>query len=823
MQKQRQNLFLCVVCLTLISMFISQTHAGVPEMRSLYVYSWGSETFLNWTEVSTLVNIARTYNYNAIVPEVRKCGDAYYTSLYEPRANNPAVNDPNPTFDALSAMIQYAHDTSGGKKYIEVHAWMVADRIWKGSLSSTPSGHIFRTHPEYMMYDNTGATSNSEGTYIDPGIPAVQEYQHKVWMDVVQRYNIDGIVLDYIRYPGNTWSYNTISIARFNKLYSRTGTPSISDDQFDQFRRDNITAMVKKLYANTIALKPNVEVSICAIPWGYTTTDFYESSAYNDVFQDWKQFMEGHFLDYLSPMIYDPDATASRAARYRNWNLACMNWSGGRHVYVLQGSYMNSITENYNQLYYSRNTAHLQGLQIYRYGYATYDGGSQDLALYAYLTTKLFPDYVSTPDMPWKTAPTTGIFKGTITYGNITVDAAMVKLCNGASVVSITTCDATGFYAFFDVNTANKYNLIADGTRWGYSIRTISNNNVTAGQVKNIDINLLYSPYLNTFGAYTVGSDSTHWYFEKYGDGTGPGNLGWQNSFASQTGILVFTQTAGQKAQVSQIFSVSSSGWYTAIAKVASDVTDMSKRQKVYLYLQELDATTTIVTDGNQVVQPAASGLGTVSTWRDLQVSFYAQNTLLGVQFVGINPVSSGITGKLYLDYLWVYAGAPIPATALVINNGSFDAGTTGWMPAIYADGTGMGTWSLITSWYGHTGVLQGTQSGGEKGKFSQMFSFSSAGAPVLGSVWVYSAGSNLNYSQKVYLYLYCYDSVFSQIIESGNAILQPGRWQTGEWRELKFGYIPLTKYNAVQIVGINPAANPSEIIYFDSISVKQN
>jgi uncharacterized lipoprotein YddW (UPF0748 family) len=816
MQQYKKIFFI----LFILSLIISSGFAGTPEMRSLYVYGWSGGTFLNWTEVSTLVNIARTYNYNAIVPEVRKVGDAYYHSLYEPHANNPAVNDPNPSYDALSAMVQYAHDTSGGKKYIEVHTWLVADRIWKGSLTGAPAGHILLTHPEYMMYDNTGTTSNSEGMYIDPGIPAVQEYQHKVWMDVVQRYDIDGIVLDYIRYPGNTWSYNTISIARFNKLYNRTGTPSTTDDQFDQFRRDNVTAMVKKLYANTIALKPNVEVSICAIPWGYTTTDFYTSSAYLSVFQDWKLFMEGHFLDYLSPMIYDPDATASRAARYRNWNLSCMNWSGGRHVYVLQGSYLNSITETYNQLYYSRNTAHTQGLQIYRYGYATYDGGSQDLALYAYLTTNLFPDYVTTPAMPWKTAPTTGIFKGTVTYGTLTVDAAVVRLYTGSTVVSTATCDATGFYAFFDVNTANRYKLEADGSRWGYPNKTITGLAITAGQVRNLDFNLAY---LNTYGAFTVGNDTSKWYFEKYGDSTTAGTLSWGNTFSNQSGLAVITQTPGQKGKLTQVFSVPSSGWYTAIAKVATDIANINKQQKVYLYLQELDNASTIVATGNLVIQPANGGFSSASSWRELFISFYAQNTLLAVQLVDINPASSGISGSLYIDYIWVYDGASQPATPIVINNSSFDAGTTGWLVDIYGDGTGIGTWSKVSSWIGHSGVLLGSQAGGEKTKFSQLFGLTNVVNPASGSVWIYSGASNMNNSQKVYLYLYCYDSLYNKIIESGNAILQPGKWTPGEWRELQFGYQPLTKYNAVQVVGINPLGNPTVLIYFDSVSVKQD
>ncbi|MCX7919984.1 MAG: family 10 glycosylhydrolase [bacterium] len=814
-------LYLAIIIIILTT-FISLTYSGTPELRSLYIYSWGDGTFLNWTEVSTLVNTARTYHFNAIVPEVRKVGDAYYTSLYEPRANNPAVNDPDPTFDALSAMIKLAHDTSGGKKYIEVHAWLVANRIWKGSLSGAPAGHILLTHPEYMMYDSSGATSNSEGFYLDPGIPAVQEHQHNVFMDVVKRYDVDGVVLDYIRYPGNTWSYNTISIARFNKLYNRTGTPTTTDDQFDQFRRDNITALVKKLYANALEIKPKIKISICAIPWGYTTTDFYSSSAYLDVFQDWKLFMEGHFLDYLSPMIYDPDSNPTRAARYRNWNLACMNWSGGRHVYVLQGSYLNSITETYNQLYYSRYTAHTQGLQIYRYGYATKAGGSEDYQLYAYLTTTLFPDYVIPPDMPWKTSPTTGIIKGTVTYGNVGVDGALVMLSSGTTVYEITTTDATGFYAFFNVATSRKYTILADGTHWGYAYakRSTMNESIMAGQIRNINFNLAY---MNSYGAFTVSSDTSRWYFATYGDAISPGILSWGNTFSGQSGIVILTQTGGQKGKLTQIFSVPSSGWYTAIARVATDVTDANKRQKVYLYLQELDNSSTIVATGNVVVQPGNGGFSIASSWRELAISFYAQNTLLAVQFVGINPANSGITSRLYLDYIWVLDGTILPSTPVVINNSSFDAGTTGWMVDIYGDGTGLGSWSQVSSWFGRTGVLKGTQSGGEKAKLSQLFAFANAGYLASGSVWLYSGAGNINDSQKVYLYLYSYDSGYKKIIESGNAVLQPGKWAPNQWRQLQFVYPPLTRYNAVQVVGINPSGNPTQTMYFDTVELNQN
>ncbi|MCX7919604.1 MAG: hypothetical protein N3A72_08380, partial [bacterium] len=83
-------------------------------------------------------------------------------------------------------------------------------------------------------------------------------------------------------------------------------------------------------------------------------------------------------------------------------------------------------------------------------------------------------------------------------------------------------------------------------------------------------------------------------------------------------------------------------------------------------------------------------------------------------------------------------------------------------------------------------------------------------------------AATVLGQTQKVYLYLYSYDSGYTKIIESGNAILQPGKWVPGQWRQVQVGYRPLTPYNAVQLVAINPSGNPYQAIYFDAVELKQ-
>ncbi|MFB3894966.1 MAG: M36 family metallopeptidase [bacterium] len=322
--------------------------------------------------------------------------------------------------------------------------------------------------------------------------------------------------------------------------------------------------------------------------------------------------------------------------------------------------------------------------------------------------------------------------------------------------------------------------------------------------------------YLNSYGSFSVGSDTTHWYFEKYADGTGPGTLSWSESLSGQTGVVKILQAAGEKGKLTQIFSVPTSGWYTAQAKVATDIVTVSKQQKVYLYLQELNSDTAIVGTANEVIQPGNGGLGTASTWRDLKISFYAQNTLLGIQLVAINNSGTGVTGSIYADNLWVTAGVTKATTTVSIPNASFDSGTTNWLISVYADGTGPGTWT------GYSGLLLGSQGGGEKGKVSQTLNLSPVGKNIIGSVKVFSSASTMNYTQKVYLYVYCYDSAYSIVIESGNAILQPGKWNPSQWQTLQFGYLPTTIYNAVQVVAINPASNPYESIYFDDLVINK-
>ncbi|MFB3897893.1 MAG: SBBP repeat-containing protein, partial [bacterium] len=193
-------------------------------------------------------------------------------------------------------------------------------------------------------------------------------------------------------------------------------------------------------------------------------------------------------------------------------------------------------------------------------------------------------------------------------------------------------------------------------------------------------------PCMNSYGHFTVSSDTQYWSYESYGDSIVPGGLWVDTRF---DGFAVVYQTPGQKGKLTQTFAVPSSGWYTAKARVwTANNGSPANHQKIYLCLQELNNANEIVSAGNQVIQYGSGYFDADWAPQEMEISFYAQGTNLAAQLVCINPSYSGITGSLCIDYIWVYAGVPQVTDAIALANPSFDSGTTDWLVQNYADGT---------------------------------------------------------------------------------------------------------------------------------------
>src|SRR5678815_2789298 len=154
---------------------------------------------------------------------VRGGGDAYYQSALAPPS--PALKAPLTDFDPLSYLITVAHRSG-----IEVHAWLNIYYVWSDTKHAPPAGHVAVTHPEWLLSDAKGTRMDHvpaskwkaqgiEGSFISPGVPEYRRHMVDVVHELVRNYQVDGIHLDYIRFPNKTYSYDPVSRSRFLLRY----------------------------------------------------------------------------------------------------------------------------------------------------------------------------------------------------------------------------------------------------------------------------------------------------------------------------------------------------------------------------------------------------------------------------------------------------------------------------------------------------------------------------------------------------------------------------------------------------------------------------
>ena len=174
--------------------------ARASEFRGLYVDAF-HPGFKSHEEVTQMVAAAKAANFNALIVQVRKRGDAYYNSHIEPKASDISAG-----YDPLADIITQAHAQG-----LEIHAWLAVYEVSHTKYSNLPEVHIARAHPEWLMCNRKGKTSVGDGKiYVDPGVPAVREHFVSIVTDLLARYQIDGIHLDNIRYPYLNQGYNAI-------------------------------------------------------------------------------------------------------------------------------------------------------------------------------------------------------------------------------------------------------------------------------------------------------------------------------------------------------------------------------------------------------------------------------------------------------------------------------------------------------------------------------------------------------------------------------------------------------------------------------------
>lgn len=292
--------------------------SAAAEVRGAWITSWDNGMF-NAAEIDATVAATKKAGLNALFIEVRKFADAYYDSKIEPLGANVA-----PGFDPLAYTIKKAHAEG-----IQVHAWVVVYRAWCGKKPGpSDPNHVVNKHKDWVMLSSEGKNWAGEGMYLDPGVPEAREYIVSVFEDIAKRYNVDGIQYDYVRYPGTDWGYSEAALKHY---YADTGTstkPSTKDPKWLQWKRDQVTALVKLAHDRIKAANPKIAISASTICYGSSNPDFTKTSAYASVCQDWKMWMEQGLIDINIPMNYKPETSERSKKSFRDWTDNSGKWRG---------------------------------------------------------------------------------------------------------------------------------------------------------------------------------------------------------------------------------------------------------------------------------------------------------------------------------------------------------------------------------------------------------------------------------------------------------------------------------------------------------------
>ncbi len=497
-----------------------------PAFRGFWIDAFGTG-FKSASQIDTMISRALAGGYNALVPEVLAFKDtsasdnghgAYWKSSIIPWA--PVVTT---SFDPLAYMCQKAHQNG-----LQVHAWLVTYRV---SSSWPPSGNgTLASHPEWLTVRDSdiGTITDVGGHYIlDPGSPEAQDYIISSIQELVTNYEIDGINLDYIRYTYSDAGYPTdlnyenSSLARFNRIYGRTGVPDYDDNQWSDFRRRTINELVRRCRAEIPAITGNPRQPLAftadLICTGGAPVTFSSSGAYSSYFQNWKGWLENGWLDAGMTMNYKDDREPSHYTWYRSWIDAAVSYSGDRHVYCGQANYLNSMANSIIQLQYVYN-AGAEGSMNYCYTStvdADDDGyGETDWSWYPYVGANLFTGIAPIPEMPWRdpTLATEGTLWGRITdydTGN-PVDDATVEVDGVGSVKT----DGNGYYVVTLIpatQVGTEYEVTADGD--GYADEITESVTVSAGSLARLDLELGIPGVPFDFnGDRIVGLDDVPWF-----------------------------------------------------------------------------------------------------------------------------------------------------------------------------------------------------------------------------------------------------------------------------------------------------------------------
>ena len=306
-----------IVLFLSFQLFQCQTFKQVPEEINLARYPRAEREFraawvatvanINWPsqpglstneqkkEAIILLDLLKENNFNAVIFQVRPQCDALYKSDLEPWSyylTGEQGKAPDPYYDPLQFWVEQAH-----ARGLELHAWLNPYRAHHPSSGAVTPNSVVNQHPELVVKLKNGYW------WLDPSKQKTQDYSLSVVIDIVRRYDIDGIHFDDYFYPYPSYNNNEDFPDQESwQQYIKEGGKLSRGD----WRRKSVNTFIKNVYE--AIKKEKLYVKFGLSPFGIWRPHHPESiegfDQFDQLYADARLWLHNGWIDYYTPQLY---------------------------------------------------------------------------------------------------------------------------------------------------------------------------------------------------------------------------------------------------------------------------------------------------------------------------------------------------------------------------------------------------------------------------------------------------------------------------------------------------------------------------------------
>lgn len=285
------NTFLRKLLVSLFILCLWWVNCSFAEVRAMWITRFQMDSK---EKIDAFVASAKKHRFDTLFVQVVGRGQAYYYSDVIPRMDLD--------FDALSYTVEKSHSEG-----IKVHAWLNAYYVWSSPEAPADQAHVVNRHPDWLV------PSSSNMKFLDPAKKEVKKYLYDMYVEVAQKYPVDGIHFDYIRYDGAYDGLDMESRRAFSSVhwldpffivhYPASVRDYYGSEGFEklriewiEFKSANVSGLVKDVSLAVKSIRPDLQLSAAVFQ------DL--GSAVSNKGQNWPLWLKEGWIDFAVPMIY---------------------------------------------------------------------------------------------------------------------------------------------------------------------------------------------------------------------------------------------------------------------------------------------------------------------------------------------------------------------------------------------------------------------------------------------------------------------------------------------------------------------------------------